>query len=94
MTRPAPDHSQTVTFADQLLNRDALQGSAVCLDKLSISRTASSWRPLLSAATDERSLSRRATRPCNYLLRRSKVTRLQLVVDDPFLFGIQINVHG
>jgi len=34
MTRPAPDHSQTVTFADQLLNRDALQGSAVCLDKV------------------------------------------------------------
>ncbi len=32
--RPAQDHSQTVTLVDQLFNGDALQGSAIFLDKV------------------------------------------------------------
>src|SRR5271166_4585837 len=94
MTHPAPDHSQTMTFADQLLNRDALQGGAVCLDKVehfphSIFMTA------IAVTGDRRAFLVPKSKEGlgNYFLGRSKVTGLQLVVDDPFLFGSQIDIH-
>ena len=79
---------------DQLLNRDAVQGSAVRLGKVE-HPPHGAFIVAVTIAGNGRTLAlpKSHKRLSDHFLGGLEVTRSQLIVDDPFLLGIQMDIH-
>ena len=92
--RPVRNHSQTVALVNQLLDRDTLQADSIPLDK-SEQFTHGFALCTICSIRAPRSVffAENLQSFPNYFLDAVKVARLQLFVDDLFLFRRQVDIH-
>jgi hypothetical protein len=92
--RPVRNHSQTVAFVNQLLDRDTLQADSIPLDKSEHFTDGFALRTVCSSrAPRSLFLPENLQSFANHFLEAVEVARLQLFFDDLFLFRRQVDIH-